>query len=113
MIFNQCVNYERLAIDNFSVVSDFAANIRFPEVAAIFIVDKFFSDKAVTVLGRLKTLAFVVEFMQMRMRKCPDHACLRCELFFFWRGATFYCVVAQQKTAVTRIDCFEPVWKSF
>src|SRR5436190_13067972 len=113
VIFDQCIHHERLTIEYFSIVDRFAADVRFPKVTVIFVVEKFFCEKAVTVLSRLKTWAFVVEPMQMRMRKCPDHACLRCELFFFWRGATFYCVVAQQKTAVTRIDCFEPVWKNF
>src|SRR5437773_93716 len=113
MIFEQCVNHERLAVDNFSVVNGFAADIRFPKVTTVFVVEKFFCEKSVTALGRVKILAFVVEPMQMRMRKCPDHACLRCELFFFWRGATFYCVVVQQKTAVARVNRFEPVRKNF
>jgi hypothetical protein len=43
----------------------------------------------------------------------PHHLHLRGELFFFWHGATLHCVVAQQKTAVARINRFEPVWKNF
>lgn len=83
MVFDQCINHERVTVNDFAVVERLPGNVSFPKVAAVLRVAKVAHEKLIALLGGLEVIATPAgEPLSMHVSKGPDHASLRDELLF-------------------------------